>query len=798
MSSSSRPAFVVGISGHMDLPESDLPEIRARLCRIFAWLREDPVLADRDEASVPEWWPRVLRGPVEGKGEVRHRPLPGLGLGEARIVLLSSLAPGTDTLAAEVALDLGWEVRAPLPFPAALYRRSTSFTAPGIPTEAVAGFDALLANPARPVDAFAVLLETDQGLAPAERERRFEEDLGFPDRRRLRYRAAGEYVAAHSHLMLALYQPGGPALPESIADTEAGTEVISYIRRRGPTPGILPAGSHFPWLDSGETFHLPVRSLKRLGGNDPADDKSWLTRPARLLPPEMLDCAAEDDEPTDACVSAGLRRLSESARLFAAYEAEAADLPAPDPDKSLTDLFGLANPGGPELSAAGRAYLEALAPLAVSRRTASTLAGKADSARGRMMAKLAACAFFAAVAFHGFAHWHFKGGHAGAAGAAAAALSSTGGTKSHDFEGIALMFLALTIGAVVYAGVAYYRYCGSRLEWLRFDARALAEGLRVQAYWFAAGLPASVAANYMHRQKNELDWIRNAISSLAFPYDRWKDRFDALPIEDRRLLLGSVLKDWLNRQKEFFARNRDAKHRQMHRHHVLGWGLTWAGIAQAGHLFAWKLFPESLRSQAVLAMAGAMFLAGVAWILVVKGRAPHHPVPPAAPRAGGRDSNTKRFFAFLDLQLHPLSQYPVAVAGAGLIALLSLGLSHLPLSFLPPPKDLWIILTGATLVSGAICIAWGEKLALAENTRQYTAMHDLFQHALTSALRLYDGSSPTPGASGGDDATGLEPSRSDLAKLHALLADLGKEALAENAEWLLLHRSRPLEPFLAG
>jgi hypothetical protein len=33
---------------------------------------------------------------------------------------------------------------------------------------------------------------------------------------------------------------------------------------------------------------------------------------------------------------------------------------------------------------------------------------------------------------------------------------------------------------------------------------------------------------------------------------------------------------------------------------------------------------------------------------------------------------------------------------------------------------------------------------------------------------------------------------------HDILYQLGCEALNENAEWLILHRSRPVEPFMAG
>jgi hypothetical protein len=37
-----------------------------------------------------------------------------------------------------------------------------------------------------------------------------------------------------------------------------------------------------------------------------------------------------------------------------------------------------------------------------------------------------------------------------------------------------------------------------------------------------------------------------------------------------------------------------------------------------------------------------------------------------------------------------------------------------------------------------------------------------------------------------------------VAEVQEILYQVGCEALSENAEWLILHRARPLEPFMAG
>ena len=46
------------------------------------------------------------------------------------------------------------------------------------------------------------------------------------------------------------------------------------------------------------------------------------------------------------------------------------------------------------------------------------------------------------------------------------------------------------------------------------DYRALAEGQRVQFFWLLAGLDASAGEHYLHKQRTDLDWTRDAIRAL--------------------------------------------------------------------------------------------------------------------------------------------------------------------------------------------------------------------------------------------------------------------------------------------
>jgi hypothetical protein len=85
-------------------------------------------------------------------------------------------------------------------------------------------------------------------------------------------------------------------------------------------------------------------------------------------------------------------------------------------------------------------------------------------------------------------------------------------------------------------------------------------------------------------------------------------------------------------------------------------------------------------------------------------------------------------------------------------------------------EGLLIFISSMLLVGAALWVAFGEKMAFAEHGRQYRVASICFQRR---DQRLSDG---------------------ELTKEEAdLFLALGKDALAENGDWLLLHRDRPLE-----
>jgi hypothetical protein len=79
----------------------------------------------------------------------------------------------------------------------------------------------------------------------------------------------------------------------------------------------------------------------------------------------------------------------------------------------------------------------------------------------------------------------------------------------------------------------------------------LSEGLRVQSAWTRAGVTQSVAEAYMRMQQTELQWIRNALRTVALLQQR---RTAVDPGRDR-----AAVAAWIHGQRTYF---RDASRRE--------------------------------------------------------------------------------------------------------------------------------------------------------------------------------------------------------------------------------------------
>ena len=127
----------------------------------------------------------------------------------------------------------------------------------------------------------------------------------------------------------------------------------------------------------------------------------------------------------------------------------------------------------------------------------------------------------------------------------------------------------------------------------------------------------------------------------------------------------------------------------------------------------------------------------------------------------------------------------------GALSLIVIGTVYLlegVVPWLPSAYKLGSIFKYLALAGGVLCGAWVEVNFFAEHIRHYASMASLFQAA---GMRFDDYLNWAEQA-GKDRQEGVE--KQAVANIQALIVAVGREALSENAEWLITHRVRPLEP----
>jgi hypothetical protein len=223
-----------------------------------------------------------------------------------------------------------------------------------------------------------------------------------------------------------------------------------------------------------------------------------------------------------------------------------------------------------------------------------------------------------------------------------------------------------------------------RREWHRkyIDYRALAEGLRVQAFWRRAGLamtgdPEFAHDNFMQKQDVELGWIRNVMRQVGL--------LPVPPIMDAREAVDEVVDAWVGRpgqsgQLAYYERKAALRERHHLRTQALGKACLWSSVA--------------------ISVVLALF-------------------------HGGLSADT---------------------------------------------RNLLVTTMGVLSLVAAVREAYAYRKADRELVKQYRFMHRIYRHARTAL-----------------DAAASTQERREI------LRALGEAALAEHAEWALMHRDRPVE-----
>lgn len=745
-----KPAFIIGVTGHLDLAPVHRDRIKAELKRIIRWLGA----------------PANSHDPALG---------PGLGLTRTPLILLSSLAPGADQWAVEAVREVihpaGLRILAPLPFPKDQYLAATAFTRDGVVVDEAAG-RFLTEFPDR--DTFVVRLPEELDLDDDALREKCRSILTGPagkrDRDR-RYLAAGEYVAAYSDVLIALTdKPTGEAEDIVwITGENPGARAIAEFKRRGVTRGLLPILPLLGVAEDGPVIHVYApRTPKGSSANRDAGRPAGVGEQIEVLypydcrPAGVRECADDDAR----WVEAGREILQITTRHLERLNAEKNVNPAREGQAFAEMLPGA--PQGPAdappnhaLPTASESLQATLDRLARLRRRVADCSAHYNARLSRLKRTLFALAFCVALLFSLAEYWE-----APAPGA--------------PFQQVC--FLA-ALGLTLATWLAYFRFKTTAAAERYDDYRAIAEGLRVQFYWTACGSGESVASRYLQHQRGELGWIRNVVSASAFPYEPNRVQFNRLSPVAQRAALRSIRIAWFDGQHTYFKAQIERLTQRKEAFSTRARILLWTGfLLQATLIYVAQHPAAGLLSRPLALfpfMVGALIL-GALHLLRIR----------AEPREEGLASN------HAGLRTGSLPGRHLIINGLKVIALtlFILGTVYLLgaiVPWLPPARNLGSILKNLALTGGVLCGAWMEVNFFEENLRRYASMVSLFQVAgprFDDYFNLPERVHPDQKAAAEQQA---------LARIQAVLVAVGSEALSENAEWLITHRTRPLEPVSA-
>jgi hypothetical protein len=558
--------------------------------------------------------------------------------------VLSSLAEGADRMAARLAIDRKIELVVPLPMARAEYEKD--FPA------SKGAFSALIDKAAATFELPLAPGNTATGISTPGLERE------------IQYEQAGALVVRHCHILVAVWDATDSEL------TGGTSEIVKFMldglpERYAPTSGLLDAP------DVGPVFHIPVRrrtaqpdgrtyadfctqlghagtfenGLYRLllpsRGRSVQNPPVWRPKPRLTLWQYLTQSAAPVLEQRfgDEAEVANLERIEagygERLRKLDQFNRDAERLPSPS---ALAESRQQILPQGSSISADEAA-------IAATYCTADVVAMRLQRIHLRLARMIYGCAVGMAITY---------------------ALFGTLLTCWWLVTVYLTFFLLMATAWVVHRRHTYHD---------RFlDCRALAEGLRVQLFWFIGGVNKDVAHSYLRKQSEALEWIRSGLRAVAI---RAANPAALATLDTVRQQL--ISEHWIQDQLVFF------KHRTQR---------------------------ETTRLRLINVAAMILYTAGLAFAALEL---------PATYR--GKE--------------HELVESIMLLMG------------------LPP----------------AIAVIWqsyGEHMSFKDHAMEYERMRGIFARAEARSL-------------------GMKP-----AQFRELMQDLGREALMENGDWLIVHRRRPV------
>jgi hypothetical protein len=646
-------------------------------------------------------------------------------------------------------------------------------------------------------DVFVVRLRDEIDLDDDALRTRHKTIINGPDgkqERDRRYAAAGEYVAAYSDVLIALTDKpvGQPETGMVDPGAHQCARAIAELKRRGIALGLLPILPTLSWADNGPVIHVYApRKSKEV----PGATEKWSSGKGKSL--EVLypyDCRPsgvsekEDDNPE--WLKAGHALLKVVAEHLERLNSEKIRFDPGREDRAFAELLpaaaGFASGEAPThaLPNADEHLKTTLDRLARLRRRVADQSAHYNNHLTRLKRLLFAVAFGSALFFALADNW--------------------------DVKDVALplpqIFFGTALGLTLAAWLVYFWFKSTAAAERCEDYRAIAEGLRVQFYWTACGSGESVASNYLQRQQGELGWIRNVISAAAFPYEPNRLRFNQLSHSDQRAALQSIRKTWIGGQCSYFKRTIDDLNQRQEVFSTYAQALLWSGFV----LFAFFFFFAQGTSAPALPRLPAFFSFGAGLLILAMLYRESVPRPGRDKENDGKEQEKKGRWPkrsisgfrkwlfslptmFLPKRLRSrkgghLILNVLLVAALSLIAVGTVYLLEGVVPWLPSAYKLGSIFKYLVLAGGVLCGAWVEVNFFAEHIRHYASMASLYQ---TAGLR-FDNYCNWLEQAAEDRREELE--KEVVAKIQSLVVAVGREALSENADWLITHRARPLEP----
>lgn len=792
-----RPFFSVGIIGHMNLPEGAEALLEQKVRDVLLWLKK-------------QHYPNGSAGFGEP-----------LGLDKTPIVLLSSLAPGADQLAAKVALEEGLEVRCPLPFPYEMYRIGSTFNS----TPVISAI-----NRQEKLDGLIDRIGLDNTfvVTHADDHREYQpylnDQLKDKEFRNRRFRASGEFIAANCDLLIAicdqeeaLEEPNYD--PELSPKAQCGTRIIisSYIN--GIDSGILPLPPTLSWQENGPV----VRVFAPRNGVDDSTYQSEVGD-VKIWHPVDAESAGQFHDQVHSkemgelrLVADRLEKLNNDLDRSPKVEFNPTEMFqqsfAPYRPRNTIDRllhFGQACDWREMFHTRFDRILAFLPgrnqpiiekPLPPLDRIVS-FKRRVDIAVSRYDKQVA---FLTNVPFiMGFLVFLIYEFH--------------GLLQDVDFPNpVFWAIVSFYSGVILLAlGILFHSWANS---WGAFDRkndyRALIEGTRVQFYWAAAGIKERVPSHYVQRLSGEIAWIKSAISSITMPIESTTEQFDGLETHREKCgRLRDVWQGWVCSVENFFS-GETHLYSKLH-----GFFQLWGNLllsASAFMIFITFAHDWLVERPVYLAFMNTFHFLKynglIVWVALASGLwVLHQWIVSRAYRSIYDTKVSDGSVRVFNLWKKFDNKFTRIVAG------LSLGLTiYSAIHFWfgthgenvdhrgahAEHSDLFIAvinLARNTLFTvGGLFLGYSVVKFTSENSRRYELMRGQFGAARKKIGGLLDRyeSLIEQDATETDLLKRVELEREMLRlqkAVQGLFVTLGKEALHENTEWLLMRRNRPVEP----